>query len=105
MAGCAPDLTHGTAKLARPWNVTQACFPDLAPLPGKSAKRPLASPACSRDLGAGQIWLPISSNGSLLLRLGLRGGQTIAMGGEDGVGSRGGPRQHGALMVARASVF
>lgn len=45
MAGCAPDLTHGAAKLAGPWNVTQARFPDLAPLPGEGAKRPLASPA------------------------------------------------------------
>lgn len=26
--GCAPDLTHGAAKLAGPWNVTQAqAFP------------------------------------------------------------------------------
>lgn len=42
MAGCTPALTHGAAKLAGPWNVTQARFCGLAPLPGEGAKRPLA---------------------------------------------------------------
>lgn len=44
-AGCTPDLTYGAAKLAGPWNVTQAHFCGLAPLPGEGAKRPLAFPA------------------------------------------------------------
>lgn len=43
MAGHTPALTHGAAKLAGPWNVTQAHFCGLAALPGEGAKRPLAS--------------------------------------------------------------
>lgn len=99
MAGCTPDLTHGAAKLAGPWNVTQARFCGLAPLPGEGAEHPLASPARSHGLGAGQIWLPLSSNGSLL-RLGLRRGQAIAMGGADGMDGKGGPPVHRDTMVA-----
>lgn len=59
MAGLTPALTRGAAKLAGPWNVTQARFCGLAPLPGEGA-----SPARSRGLRAAQIWLPLSSNGS-----------------------------------------
>lgn len=49
-AGCTPALAHGAANLAGPWNVTQAHFCGLAPLPGEGAKRPLARPAGSCDL-------------------------------------------------------
>lgn len=44
MAGHTPTLTHRAAKLAGPWNVTQASFCGLAPLPVEGAKPPLASP-------------------------------------------------------------
>lgn len=50
MAGCTPALAHGAANLAGLWNVTQAHFCGLAPLPGEGAKRPLASRAGSCDL-------------------------------------------------------
>lgn len=59
VAGLATALTRGAAKLAGPWNVTLARLCGLAPLPGEGA-----NPARSRGLGAAQIWLPLSSNGS-----------------------------------------
>lgn len=87
MAGRTPALTHGAANLAGPWNVTQACFCGLAPLPGEGAKRPLARPAGSCDLGVGQIWLPLSSNGSSI-EVGTETGPGHHDGFEDSMGGR-----------------
>lgn len=94
MAGLTPALTCGAAKLAGPWNATQACFCGLAPLAGEGA-----SPARSRSLGAARIWLPLSSNGSSV-RLALGRGGAVVRGVDMERTSREVPQIRGHEMAA-----